>query len=203
MDLTGTIAPKSDQRNADDFLTGPRTFTITAEIEYASTEQPFGLVLDGDTAHPYKPCKNMRRVLIAAWEGETSAYVGRRLTLFNDPTVRFGGQETGGIRISHMSHITKTLKLNLTETKGKKRPFVVAPLVDAAPVKAPNNSANNSEPTAETVAACTDQAELRALWHASSAERRAQIQARVAELNAAPAPPAEPFWGDPDADGAA
>lgn len=81
MDLTATIAPKSDQKNADDFLAGAQTFTITADVEYASSEQPLGLVLDGDTAHPYKPGKSMRRVLVAAWGPESSAYIGRRLTL--------------------------------------------------------------------------------------------------------------------------
>src|SRR5690606_28273860 len=133
MDLTQTIAPKSDQKNADDFLAGPQTFTITADVEYQSPEQPFGLVLDDDEAHPYKPGKSMRRVLVAAWGPESSAYVGRRLTLYTDPSIKFGGSEVGGIRISHMSHITKPLKLALTVTKGKKGAFVVQPLPDATP----------------------------------------------------------------------
>jgi hypothetical protein len=135
MDLTRTIIPKSDQKNADNFLAGPQTFTVTDEIEYADEQQPAGLVLDGDTAHPYKPCKSMRRVLDVAWGKES--YVGRRLTLYNDPAVRFGGQETGGIRISHLSHIRKTLRFNLTETKGKKRPFTVEPLPDAQAPRTP------------------------------------------------------------------
>ena len=28
MDITETIAPRSDQLNAEDLLTGPRTFTV-------------------------------------------------------------------------------------------------------------------------------------------------------------------------------
>jgi hypothetical protein len=47
----------------------------------------------------------MRRVLVAMWGAEASAYVGRSLTLFRDPDVKFGGMETGGIRISHATHI--------------------------------------------------------------------------------------------------
>lgn len=179
MDLTATIAPKSDQKNADDFLAGAQTFTITADVEYASPEQPFGLVLDGDTAHPYKPGKSMRRVLVAAWGPESSAYIGRRLTLYTDPSIKFGGQELGGIRISHMSHIDRTLKLALTETKGKKKAFVVAPLPDAAPA-----APAQPEPSVEDVAACTDPEALKAMWYPSGPERRAQIEARVAELNA-------------------
>jgi len=174
MDLTRMIAPKSDQKNADDFIGGPQTFTITAEIEYDDEQQPAGLVLDDDTAHPYKPGKSMGRVLTAAW-GKGS-YVGHRLTLYNDPTVRFGNQETGGIRISHMSHITKPLKLNLTQKKGSKAYFTVQPLADAPTAPAPID-----------VATITDREQLASMWqHAprDSAERAA-IEARVAELKAA------------------
>ena len=179
MDLTQTIAPKSDQKNADDFvLTGPVTFTITADVEYSSPEQPFGLVLDGDTAHPYKPGKSMRRVLVAAWGPDSAVYVGRRLTLYTDPKIKFGGQELGGIRISHMSHIDRTLKLALTETKGKKKPFVVEPLREtttpAAPTPAPV--------TDEQIAATTNTDDLRGMWSHATAEQQALIQARVAEL---------------------
>jgi len=174
MDLTQSIVPRSDQKNSDDFLTGPRTFAITADVEYASPEQPFGLVLDGDTAHPYKPGKSMRRVLVAAWGVESSVYVGRRLTLYTDPSIKFGGQELGGIRISHMSHLAKTLKLALTLTKGKKGAFIVAPLPDVAPAQ--------SEPTYAEVAACSDPDALKAMWRVSSADLRVQIEARVAEL---------------------
>ena len=67
------IAPKSDQKNADDFLTGPQTFTITAEIEYDDEQQPAGLVLDGDTKRPYKPGKSMGRV--RKYASESSALV--------------------------------------------------------------------------------------------------------------------------------
>jgi len=180
MDLTRMIAPKSDQKNADDFLAGPMTFTITAEIEYDDAQQPAGLVLDGDTKHPYKPGKSMGRVLTAAW-GKDS-WVGRRLTLYTDTSVKFGGQEVGGIRISHMSNLpgNKVMKLALTETRSKKKPFIVAPLAE---VKASAKLANNStEPTAEQVAESTDVAALRGMWSAAGAERQAQIRARVAEL---------------------
>lgn len=179
MDLTATIVPKSDQKNADDFLSGPQTFTITAEIEYADEQQPAGFVLDGDTGHPYKPNKSMRRVLDVLW-GKGS-YVGRRITLCTDPTVKFGGKEVGGIVIAAMSGIPGEKKFNLTETKGKKKPHVVRPLPDAAPTPAP--AANRlPEPSAERVAACTDKATLDRMWQASGPERQAQIEARMFEL---------------------
>ena len=181
MDLTRMIAPKSDQKNADDFLAGPMTFTITAEIEYDDAQQPAGLVLDGDTKHPYKPGKSMGRVLTAAWGKES--WVGRRMTLYTDLSIEFGGQEVGGIRISRMSDLpgNKVLKLNLTKKKGQKKPFIVQPLVE---VKAPAKPANNSEPTEAEVAATTDLEALTAMWQASGPEMRAQIEFRVAHVKA-------------------
>ena len=182
MDLTRMIAPKSDQKNADDFLTGPQTFTITAEIEYEDAQQPAGLVLDGDTKHPYKPGKSMGRVLTAAWGKES--WVSRRLTLYTDLSVEFGGQEVGGIRISHMSDLpgNKVLKLNLTKKKGQKKPFIVQPLVEVKATAKPAN--NSSEPTEFEVAETTDIKALGDMWQASGPEMRAQIEARVAHVKA-------------------
>jgi len=53
------------------------------------------------------------------------------MTLFGDPSVKWGGIAIGGIRLSHVSHITKPLTVALTESKGKRKPFSVDPLPDA------------------------------------------------------------------------
>jgi hypothetical protein len=42
------------------------------------------------------------------------------MTLYNDPTVLWGGVEVGGIRISHMSDIDDDIEVKLTKTRGKK-----------------------------------------------------------------------------------
>lgn len=131
MDLTETIAPRSDQANAEDFLTGPRTVTITEVRKGASPEQPVDIVLDEfGPGRPFKPSKTVRRILVAAWGAEAANYTGRRMTLYRDPSVRFGGSEVGGIRVSHLSHIDKPLTLALTETRGKRAKHVVQPLKD-------------------------------------------------------------------------
>lgn len=75
----------------------------------------------------------MRRVLIAAWGAEASAYVGRRITLYGDPTIRFGKDQVGGIRIRALSHIDKPLTVALTVTRGKRAPFTVQPLTIETP----------------------------------------------------------------------
>lgn len=134
IDMTDTIVPKSDQLNADDLMTGPRTFTIAQVRLTGDGEQPVAVYFDEfPKGRPYKPAKSMRRVMVAAWGKDAAEYVGKRLTLYRDPSVRFGRDETGGVRISHMSHIKQALKLALTVTKGKREPYIVQPLPDEAP----------------------------------------------------------------------
>jgi hypothetical protein len=136
VDLTDTIVPKSDQLNAEDMLTGPRTVTIT-EVRRGSDEQPVNIHLAELPGRPFRPSKTVLRILVTAWGKDSDAYTGRRLTLYRDPEVRFGGMDVGGIRVSHMSHIKAPLKLALTVSKGRKAPYVVQPLADApAPAKA-------------------------------------------------------------------
>jgi hypothetical protein len=130
MDLSQSIVPKSDQINAEDLLTGPRTFTIE-KVEPGSAEQPVNIHLVELPGRPYRPSKSMLRVLVSAWGAEASEYAGRRLTLFRNPEIKFGGATVGGIEISEMSHIKKRLTVSLMVTRGKRKPFSVDPLPDA------------------------------------------------------------------------
>jgi hypothetical protein len=132
MDLTASIIPKSDQLNADDLIAGPRTFTVT-DVREGSAEQPVNIALEEFPGRPFRPSKTVLRILVTAWGKESSAYIGRRMTLYRDPVVKFGGQEVGGIRVSHLSHIDKPMKLALTATRGKKDTHIVQPLADAPP----------------------------------------------------------------------
>lgn len=170
MDLTESIAPKSDQINAEDLLTGPRTFTI-AEVKAGSAEQPVNIHLIEFPGRPYRPSKSMRRVMVAAWGKDTAPYAGHRLTLFRDPKVKFGGDEVGGIKISHLSHIDKPMKLALTVTRGKRAPYVVQPL----PTDAPTSPQLDEESAARV-------AELRAEWKTAEPDRRKVIEAEVNAL---------------------
>jgi hypothetical protein len=127
MDISETTAPRSDQQNFDDYAAGPKTVTVS-EVKAGSAEQPVEIHLVEFPGRPYKPAKSMRRVLVAAWGADSGVYVGRQLTLYGDPTIRFGKDEVGGIRISHLSHIDKPLTIALTVTRGKRSPFTVEPL---------------------------------------------------------------------------
>ena len=124
-DMKQVIVPKSDQLNADDLLTGPITIRITGVTVRGGQEQPVSISFEGDQGKPYKACKSMCRVLVGAWGPDSSKYVGRSLTLYCDPKVKWGGLEVGGIRISHMSHIDSDLTMALTATRGNKKPFTV------------------------------------------------------------------------------
>ena len=130
MTLLDTIAPKSDQLNYDDVAAKPATVKVTG-LSMGSPEQPVVIkiaALDGEPMRDYKPCKSMRRVLIAVWGDQGRDWIGKSLTLYGDSTVKFGGAAVGGIRISHMSNIEKPAEVMLTMTRGKRSPFIVRPL---------------------------------------------------------------------------
>lgn len=161
MDLTDTIAPTSDQLDAVDLLSGPRTFTIEkVSAQKGNAEQPVNIKL-AEFPRVWRPGKSMRRVLVACWGPDASKYTGRRVRLYCDPTVRFGGQEVGGTRISHLSHIEKKRQVPLLVTRGKSAMFVVQPLVES---------------TEERVA------EYKREWKNAIPERRKVIEAEVAAL---------------------
>lgn len=167
MDLTETTAPRSDQQNFDDVATTPRTVTVE-EVRPGSAEQPVEIHLVEFPGRPYKPSKSMRRILVAAWGADSAKYTGRTIRIYGDPAVKFGGQTTGGIKVSHLSDIDGPLTVHLTATRGKRAPHTVEPL-----------------PSAEQVAATDDLDKLRA-WHAvSGPEMRARILARRDELKGA------------------
>jgi hypothetical protein len=161
MDISSTTAPDSTQVNADDLIAGPVTVSIT-DVTKGSAEQPVDIHLAEYPDRVYRPGKSMRRVIVACWGPETSEYVGRRMRLYRDPSIRFGKDAVGGIRISHLSHIDEAQTIALTVTRGKRAPYIVEPLVETA--------------------ASIELDELRAAWkHADPAEKE-RIEARVAEL---------------------
>lgn len=128
-DMASVIKPKSDQLNFDDFI-GGKTLTIKiTKVSKVSGEQPIIINYEGDNGKPWKPCKSMCRVLVHNWGGDGNGYVGKSLTLYGDPTVKWGGMEVGGIRISHMSHIPGERIMALTTSKSNRKPFTVLPLV--------------------------------------------------------------------------
>jgi hypothetical protein len=160
MDLTESIAPRSDQVNADDLIAGPITYTVR-EVIQGKAEQPFDFLLV-ETDRAYRPSKTMRRVIVNAWGPEASNYAGRRLTLYRDPSITFGRERVGGIRISHMSHIDGPKEVMAQVTRGKREKFTVQPLADVT-----------FNPTVD---------KLKAEWRTADPERRKALEDEVAAL---------------------
>ncbi|MFJ4230101.1 hypothetical protein ACIPYV_21240, partial [Paenarthrobacter nicotinovorans] len=129
IDMSKTTEPDSSQLNFDDVAAAPMTITIT-EVKQGPPDQPVHLHNAEHEGRPYKPGKSMRRVLIAAWGTDAAKYVGRRIELYGDPTIRFGKDAVGGIRIRALSHIDKPLTVALTVTRGQRKPFTVEPIKD-------------------------------------------------------------------------
>lgn len=127
-DLRSTIVPRSDQLNTDQLLGGPMIITVTDVRAGSSAEQPLTIHYEGDNGRPYKPCLTMRKVLILAWGPDGTTWPGKSIELYADPTVKFGGEAVGGIRISRLSDIPKDIKVSLTATKGRKAMHEIQPL---------------------------------------------------------------------------
>jgi hypothetical protein len=118
--FANTIIPKTDQANADDLISGPRTVKVT-NVTRGNKENPVFIYTDDFEGRPYKPCLSMRRAIISAWGEYPDPWVGRSVTLYRDPEVVYGGVKVGGIRISHFSDIDEDFELMLTVTRGKRR----------------------------------------------------------------------------------
>jgi len=179
-DLRSTIVPKSDQLNAEQLLGGPMTLTV-ADVRIGSDDQPVVVHYTGEDGRPFKPCKTMRKLLIFAWGEDGRKWVGKSMTVYNDPAVRFGGMDVGGIRISHLSDIPQRIKVSLTATKGKKSMYEVDVLKVANPAER-----INAATTVEALKAAFGAAYKANKDATTRATLKAAYDARMAEL----APPA-------------
>jgi hypothetical protein len=131
IDVTPTLAPKSDQLNADEF--GPderRVITVTRVKMDRGADQPLSIFHEGEQ-RAYKPSKGMRRVLVHFWGSDAAQWAGKRIELYKDPTVKFGSAAVGGIRIGGLSDIDGDATVQVTVTRGKKKPHRVRKLGSA------------------------------------------------------------------------
>lgn len=167
-----TTEPRSDQWNAEDFIGGSRTFTI-ASVRVGGAEQKYDIELIEGEGRVWRPPLTVLRLLVAGWGDYAEAWTGRRVTLYRDPSIRFGKDAVGGIRISHMSDLPdgKPLEINLAESRGKRAKHRVEPLTEPTPL------------TDAMIACATDRDQLKAWWK-QRVDQRPAIEARVAELDA-------------------
>ena len=128
MDVSNAIIAKSDQLNAIDLVGGEVTATIV-EVKPGPQDQPIHVVTDiFGPARPWKPSKTALRDIVQAWGTDSTVWVGRRITLFNDPEVLWAGQKVGGVRVRAMSHIDKPFEATHIITRGKSKKVMIQPL---------------------------------------------------------------------------
>ena len=120
---------KSDQLNADDLIGGAITIEITKVELSANKEQPAVIDYKGCAGKPWKPCKSMMRVMQLKWGDDEQKAAGRFLTIERDQTVKWAGEEVGGIRITHMSHMDSDDRFMLTASRNFKKPYKVEHLI--------------------------------------------------------------------------
>jgi hypothetical protein len=121
------------------------TITIQSVVIKPNQEQPVSIKFD-DSGRVYRPCKSMCRLMVNMWGPDANEYIGKSLTLYLDPEVKWGGIAIGGIRISHMSDIKEKSTFAMTTSKTQRKLITVFPLVkkDAAVKK--SNTQPHSEP---------------------------------------------------------
>ena len=184
IDLSKTIEAKSDQLNADDLLGGPKVIIITA-VKAGSPDQPVIISYEGDNGKPWKPSKGMRRVLCAAWGVDGSEYIGRSVELYNEASVKWGGQDVGGIKISKLSNLKNPVVIPLTLSRGKKVPITIRPLEPKAKKEMTMEERQTktigmlekagfdvSEEMKQTFSECSTPEELKALYEAITKEKK-------------------------------
>lgn len=133
MDVTAAIVAKSDQMNAIDLVGGDVTVTVV-DVKPGPADQPVHIITDlYGPERPFKASKTALRDIVQAWGTDSTVWVGRRLTLYNDPTVLWAGQAVGGIRIRAMSHIDQAFEAKHTITRGKTKKVMIQPLPDVDP----------------------------------------------------------------------
>jgi len=168
VDISETLAPKSDQLDNIDLRgSDPRIFTVTAVDVKPGADQPVTVHL-AEFPRPWRPGKNMRRVLAHCWGRESDNWVGKRVELFSDERVKFGNETPGGTRISRLSNIDGPKSAPVMLSQGRAGTYKVDPLPDAAP--------------APTVS--PEVAALRAEWKTADPERKKAIEAEVSALTA-------------------
>jgi len=157
-----TIEKKTDQLNFEDFLGGVTRIVTIAGVKAGTKEQQYDIAIEGDS-RVWRPAVTVLKLLVEAWGDDATAWIGHRARLYGDAGIMFGREKVGGIRVSHLSHITKPVIASLTETRGKRKVHTVQPLADPTP--------------AEQIAT------LRNEWTSADPERRKAIEAAVAELS--------------------
>lgn len=96
---------KSDQLNYVDVGNGS-LIAFIERVDVTNSDQQSVIVhFAGCNGKPYKPNKGMIRVLAGAWGEDSDSWVGKTIKIIGDETVKWGGEEVGGLVVGALSHI--------------------------------------------------------------------------------------------------
>ena len=126
-----TAEPRSDQINYEDFLAGPKVYTIGG-VRVGTAEQKYDIQLQ-EEQRVWRPPLTVLRTLIACWGDDATVWQGRQAELYGDPSIRFGKDAVGGIRIKALSHLDEPKTVTVTVARGKRTKITVQPLQVAPP----------------------------------------------------------------------
>jgi len=121
-----TAEPRSDQINYEDFVGGSRVFTV-AGVRVGTAEQKYDIGLEGEQ-RVWRPPLTVLRTLIACWGDDAEVWQGRKVELYGDPSIRFGKDAVGGIRIAALSHLDEPKTVTVAVSRGKRTKITVQPL---------------------------------------------------------------------------
>jgi len=186
MDISKELVAKSDQMNAIDLA---RDVTVTIlDVFKGQSDKRVHIVTDiYGTERPFKPSKTVLRDIAQAWGLESQVWIGRRLTLFNDTTVLWAGQESGGIRVRAMSDIDKAFEAKHAISRTTSKKVMIQPL--AAPVQVPVRDWQTEIDATTTTAALTAlYQQIRQIPGAYTDELKTAFTDRGAALKATVAP---------------
>lgn len=187
-DMTATIVAKSDQINAADLIGNPRTITIREVRIKGDEDQPVSILIEGDSK-AFRPCKGVRRLMVAMWGPDANKYIGQSLTLYYDSDVTWAGKKEGGIRVSHMTGIDRETVFAMRTSRTATKPYKIQPLkqqAKAAPQPASEPDEWPADDAPDTVASLRGQiadANGKASWD----EARAAFEALAPTLDDATA----------------
>jgi hypothetical protein len=152
--MLDAVKPKSNQLNSDD-LRGRNLIITIRDIKFflLNGEHAIKVFYAGDNNKPYIPSKGMRRVILEMWGEHVENYIGKRLELSRDATIKFGGKEVGGIVITGASHITKEETYLVRMSRESVKPLKVKKLQDADAKPTTQDAAAKAKHAADVICA--------------------------------------------------
>lgn len=121
--LMKAMEAKSDQLNFVDLgAGGERVLYVEKVVTIDAPQQPVSIYYDGCNNKPWKPSKGMIRVLAAAYGDDDQGIIGKSILVYGEASVKWAGEETGGIRIKALSDINKSgIDIFIAENRQKRR----------------------------------------------------------------------------------